>query len=1363
MAPRGVSARHEGIDIDDASTASELDDNFDLEPFKPAQAGPPLKGVKRRRSQTNSKDQTKDDDDEADEPDRPRKEARPDNVTRKIEWTDESDGEYERLKKRKRDAKGKERLGDAPDSTPGDEEEEDLTIPDYIRQRRREFDEKRAILKEAGLRLPPDYSDIYFSDDDADRRSHRRGTGRDNSLQQRPQFEGVVRPSRERKDIVLEYSAGVIPACIAQYLRDYQVAGVQFLHQLFVYQKGGILGDDMGLGKTVQVAAFLTAAFGKTGDERDDKRMRKVRRAAAGDDDRWYPRVLVVCPGSLIQNWRNELQRWGWWHVDLYHGAGKDDVLQSARAGRLEIMVTTYTTYKNHRDRINAVPWDAVVADECHTLKERTSGITNAMNEVNALCRIGLTGTAIQNKYDELWTLLNWTNPGRFGTLADWKRTISRPLTIGQSHDATLFQLSLARTTARKLVENLLPEFFLRRMKSLIAHQLPRKTDRVVFCPLTERQSAAYENFVNSNQVEHLRRVSEPCDCGLGRKRGWCCYRIVPDTNGATWFSLVFPTIQSLLKLANHLMLLVPSTDNVVATNSSDDDSDEAEDDNEGGKYETLAGLSWAELKKPASAAKAARDRHRRALAVLQLCVPDDWATLYHQRDSLVNLANPDFCGKWKVLRKLLRFWHENGDKVLVFSHNVRLLRILQHLFHNTSYSVSYLDGSLSYDERQRVVDDFNADPAQFVFLISTKAGGVGLNITSANKVVIFDPHWNPAYDLQAQDRAYRIGQVRDVDVFRLVSAGTIEEIVYARQIYKQQQANIGYSASTERRYFRGVQQDSARQGEIFGLNNLFTFHTDQVVLRDIVNKTNIAEAKAGVHLTAIDMEQAAADKDNEVLVKLEGANASSMASLLDDGEDRGDKKGKAADDNKESPETATRPKSDAIQAILASAGVEYTHDNGEVVGSSRVEAQLSRHAEILLAEEGAKDNDDNDGDEDDGDLDRGAGNTSRLSHRSVFEHSDNFDDDDFDDNDTNNGDNDDDNGHHNNTTLSDIERSMLMADTSAVFRSSASTRDLPLDLAMVARLEYNPPDDVMRRQFCTMARDAGFASATDFALVVEGWTPEQRRESLEGFYRKREQLVREQMEAARETESEGDGDGEGEMGREGGNGNVKSESASVPGGQEPTEPPEEVASLVVISEDVVERRERLVKMDKSDDDKKAAGKEDSRKKKEGNNDTKVKKRDDDNEDTKAMVRVKKNAEDEAKVKTETQMEEPRRPLIKREADIVAIPSTQATATQATQTQATQTQATQSVFSTASVRIKREGHAEDPMSIHDTPAAEENDNSRVVVLLSSSPVMAPAEEPNSVVQVPRVDLPEQLPLTRLIHNVIDDSDETDEP
>jgi superfamily II DNA/RNA helicase len=590
----------------------------------------------------------------------------------------------------------------------------------------------------------------------------------------------------------------------------------------------------------------------------------------------------------------------------------------------------------------------------------------------------------------------------------------------------------MARTTAKKLVQNLLPEFFLRRMKTLIAHQLPKKSDKVVFCPLTDIQRDAYQNFLESPQVTLINSSSEPCDCDSGRKRGWCCYRTLPD--GRSWNAVVFPSIMTLQKISNHLTLLIPS----------------ASDPN---------------------------DKQSSELKALQTCVPEDWEELYRNRDSMLNLANPKFCGKWKILSKLLRFWHENGDKVLVFSHSVRLLRILQHLFHNTSYNVSFLDGSLSYEDRQKVVDDFNTDPAQFVFLISTKAGGVGLNITSANKVVIFDPHWNPSYDLQAQDRAYRIGQVRDVDVFRLVSAGTIEEIVYARQIYKQQQANIGYNASNERRYFKGVQQDSNRKGEIFGLSNLFSYHADQVVLREIVNKTNIAEAKAGVHLTDIDLEKMAKDED-------EGEDDDPLSYIKPEPDDDDEAGGGGmsqlaklitAENQQELLRTrkATRPKSDAIAGILASAGVEYTHENSEVIGTSRVEAQLSRRAELAAANRVGSDEDNSQDDDDDP-----AGINSAL--------------------------------------FADSQANHVAAPAGGGWSSSMNATN-PWRM----HYRFNPPEAVRRRQFCSMAREFGFADATRFALVVESWTQEQRRNCLDTFYRVREVKVLEGEIAALKREEE--------------------------------------------------------------------------------------------------------------------------------------------------------------------------------------------------------------------------------------------------
>ncbi|KAK7756103.1 hypothetical protein SLS62_002046 [Diatrype stigma] len=973
----------------------------------------------------------------------------------KVEWSEESDDQYKSYRERKKalnkPASKARSKGKAVSSAvhraasrkrvkrknwePEEDSDEDgeNALPEYIRERRKAFDATRQTLREGGLRLPPDYSDIYFSDDE--KLEH---------LKEKPQFDGRsgIKPCHEYKDIVLESSAGIIPASIAQYLRDYQIEGVRFLHELFVYQKGGILGDDMGLGKTVQVAAFLTAAFGKTGDQRDAKRMRKHRRQKKN----WFPRALIICPGSLTQNWKSELDRWGWWIADLYHGAGKDDVLDTAQAGRLEIMITTYATYKNHSGRINQVPWDVVVADECHSIKDSKAGVTIAMNEVNALCRIGLTGTAIQNRYEELWTLLNWTNPGQFGTIADWKHTICKPLTVGQSHDATLKQLSEARKTAIKLRDNLLPRFFLRRMKSLIADQLPKKSDKVVFCPLSDLQREAYENLLRSPIVHFVQTAYDECDCGSEAKRGWCCYKVNED--GESWKSFVFPIIMSLQKLSSHFNLIIPQNGDVT-------------------------------------------DKQRRELRFLQAAMPERWEQYYAKRESLLDQANPEFCGKWKILRRLLKFWHDAGDKVLVFSHSVRLLRILQHLFSNTSYSVSYLDGSLSYEGRQVTVDDFNSDPNQFVFLISTKAGGVGLNITSANKVVIMDPHWNPSYDLQAQDRAYRIGQTRDVDVYRFISTGTIEEITYARQIYKQQQANIGYNASNERRYFKGVQRDSSRKGEIFGIQNLLTYHGDQVVLRDIVNKTNVAEARAGVQLMEIDMDKAVKDDDDPLIKKEEGAYDESGGLKQLSAALTGSKKGMVLeagddDDGAEERKRKRKERNDVVQAILASAGVEYTHENSEVVGTSKIEDELSRQAALATSQ--------NDG---------GAEHTmSLLGGRALF---------------------------YSSQDAAALELEGPFAASPGGTGAAAAVRPF--------EYEFNPPEDVMRRQFCTMAQTLGFPSAVEFALAVEGMTQEQRRNCLDLFYRKRVEKLRDQGAILQVAGKPEDGDTDTDDGNEDNNG----------------------------------------------------------------------------------------------------------------------------------------------------------------------------------------------------------------------------------
>ncbi|KAI8932416.1 hypothetical protein NX059_010602 [Plenodomus lindquistii] len=879
----------------------------------------------------------------------------------------------------------------------------DEPIPDYIVAR-------QAVLKklhEAGLRYPPTYRNVEFLDP---------------VTEEKPKLDKAVKPQREKKDIKLVEFKGVIPGPIAQWLRDYQVEGVEFLHESFVKQTGAILGDDMGLGKTIQVIAFLTAAFGKTATNNDAKCMRKIRRMP---DNRWYPRVLIVCPGTLMQNWEDELSKWGWWEVYRFHGSNVADrkgVLGAAAKGMLEIMITTYTTYRNNESEINTVDWDCVIADECHQIKSKDAEITKAMNRINALCRIGLTGTAIQNKYEELWNLLNWARPGAYGSAQEWKQKISIPLKMGQAHDATNAQLADSRSRAQELVHNILPSVFLRRMKTLIAHQLPKKSDRIIFCQLTETQADAYRTYLESDRCEFIRTSKEECDCGSGKTRGHCCYRELPS-EGEPWHRFMFPCMVTLQKLANHMALIVPV--------SSENHEKQAKD-----------------------------------LQNLEIACPDTFKELFNIRDNILHQSQREFCGKWKVLRRMLDFWHSNGDKVLIFSHSVRLLRLLKGLFDvdGTKYNFSYLDGSMKYEDRSKAVADFNADPNQFVFLISTKAGGVGLNITSANKVVIMDPNWNPAHDLQAQDRAYRIGQTRDVEVFRLVSSGTVEEVVYARQIYKQQQANIGYNASEERRYFKGVMDQSSKKGELFGLENLFSFEQNSI-LRDILHKTNIAESKAGVTAFDLQLDESQMDSDDDDIlsnkalgITEDDGNLAEIKRLADSFISTSTSDSKQSKGRKQ---VTKRGGPDPINAILARAGVQYTHENSEVIGRSEIEARLGKQAMELR----------NDVDLAMKKVFQGSQSQSQFQH-----HSNQYDDLSPEDDD------DDDN---------------------VQLTASSTKGDFKINY------RYRPDEHIRKRQFCSMAESMGFDDPQELALLVESSTQEERRKMLERFYkgRRREML----------------------------------------------------------------------------------------------------------------------------------------------------------------------------------------------------------------------------------------------------------------
>lgn len=198
-------------------------------------------------------------------------------------------------------------------------------------------------------------------------------------------------------------------------------------------------------------------------------------------------------------------------------------------------------------------------------------------------------------------------------------------------------------------------------------------------------------------------------------------------------------------------------------------------------------------------------------------------------RDSSIMGQHLILSGKLRTLKGLLNKFQYQKDKVLVFSYSTDTLDLIESQVKLSGFTYLRLDGKTQTSSRQMLVDTFQNDEKITLFLISTKAGGMGLNLTAANRVIIYDVNWSPSHDEQAQDRAFRIGQNRDVEVIRLIAQGTIEELRYARQLYKthlkqESLESSDYATAETIRMFRGVQGDSSRKGELFGLENLLKF-----------------------------------------------------------------------------------------------------------------------------------------------------------------------------------------------------------------------------------------------------------------------------------------------------------------------------------------------------------------------------------------------------------------------------------------------------------------------------------------------------------------------------------------------------------
>jgi SNF2 family DNA or RNA helicase len=429
-------------------------------------------------------------------------------------------------------------------------------------------------------------------------------------------------------------------------LRPYQVRGYSWLAFLRRWGLGACLADDMGLGKTVQTLAQL---------QRD--RQEGLDRP-----------VLLVCPTTVVNNWVKEAAHFTPdLSVMVHHGIerkkGQAFLLEVQRQA---IVISSYALLHRDAEFLQQVSWAGVILDEAQNIKNPETKQARAARSLACDYRVALTGTPVENNVGDLWSIMEFLNPGFLGTQAEFKRNFFIPIQTGQD------------PSAAQRLKRITGPFILRRLKtdkSIIA-DLPDKQEMKVFCPLTKEQASLYAAVLK--EVEEELNDSE----GIQRK------------------GLILATLSKLKQVCNH-----PAQ--FLGDNSSVD-----------GRSGKLTRLS-------------------------------------------------------EMLEEIL----EVGERALVFTQFAEMGAILQrHLEESFGREVLFLHGAVTKKRRDEMVERFQADEGPPIFVLSLKAGGTGLNLTQANHVFHFDRWWNPAVENQATDRAFRIGQTRNVQIHKYVCAGTLEE-----------------------------------------------------------------------------------------------------------------------------------------------------------------------------------------------------------------------------------------------------------------------------------------------------------------------------------------------------------------------------------------------------------------------------------------------------------------------------------------------------------------------------------------------------------------------------------------------------------
>ncbi|KAL3945300.1 MAG: hypothetical protein SGBAC_000648 [Bacillariaceae sp.] len=521
-------------------------------------------------------------------------------------------------------------------------------------------------------------------------------------------------------------------------LRNYQLEGISWLRFLQNVNLNGALCDSMGLGKTLQ--ALVSVALSHLDAESGER-----------------PKSLIVCPSSVVGHWVGEINRFfpakEWFNPLALHGnEAKRKALFCEEFSKCDVIISSYSVLRRDIGMLETTRWNYCILDEGHLLKNPKTLTSRASRRLKSEHKLVLTGTPVQNKVFEVWSTFDFLMPNFLGSASSFSKEFAKPISKGQGIGASATDVATSMDTLKLLHQQVLP-FILRREKDQVLQELPPKTITTIKCEMSETQSRMYEDFCScasakqsmedlQRAIDSMKKSDDPLSAShLGSNvltsflylRLLCTYPSLVDSDSDQWMATKqdSPALSGKLQALSELLRDAGIQSQMDKLTAADNDTSLLYCDEEsGGDLEDLAVESMLEPE---------------ALDSRQM--------------------NATASGK--------------RSKCLIFAQFTKSLDVVEKLLlrRNMGSDVGYvrLDGRVPQDKRSCIVDQFNKDDELRVMLLTTRIGGLGLNLT-ADTVIFLEHDWNPHTDLQAMDRAHRIGQKKHVNVYSLVTADSIEE-----------------------------------------------------------------------------------------------------------------------------------------------------------------------------------------------------------------------------------------------------------------------------------------------------------------------------------------------------------------------------------------------------------------------------------------------------------------------------------------------------------------------------------------------------------------------------------------------------------